>query len=72
MFARVHGVSDRAGSMRCLANAALTVWPSAYLHNLGTPDLPHLPARGMYYAAQYPARTYPCQRFAHTLANVHA
>jgi hypothetical protein len=26
----------------------------------------------MYYAAQYPARTSPCQRFAHTLANVSA
>ena len=26
----------------------------------------------MYFAAQYPARAYPCQRFAHTLSNVHA
>jgi hypothetical protein len=48
------------------------VLPWAYLHSLGTPNYPHLSARGMDFAAQYPARTYPCQRFAHTLTNVHA
>jgi len=52
--------------------AADTVWPSAYLHSLGTP-VTHRPKSGvMDYAAQYPARAYPCQRFAHTLTNVHA
>ena len=45
------------------------VWPSAYLHSLGTPDHPLLSPRGMDFAAQYPARAYPCQRFAHTLTN---
>ena len=72
MFPRVRGVSDRAGSDACLAKAAAPVWPSAYLHSLGTPDHPQLSPRGMYYAARYPARAYPCQRFAHTLTNVHA
>ena len=52
--------------------AAAPVWPSAYLHGLGTPVIPQLAPRGMDYAAQYPARAYPCQRFAHTLTNVHA
>ena len=52
--------------------AADTVWPSAFSDNLGTPDHPQLSPRGMYYAARYPARAYPCQRFAHTLAGVHA
>jgi hypothetical protein len=34
------------------------MWPSAYLHGVGTP-------KGfMYFAAQYPARAFPCQRFA--------
>ena len=52
--------------------APASVWPSAYSYSLGTPDHPQLWPRGMYYAAQYPACAYPCQRFAHTLANVHA
>jgi len=66
VFPRVRGVR------RCLAMAAAPVWPSACLHSLGTPDNPRLAPRGMDYAAQYPARAYPCQRFAHTLTNVHA
>ncbi|MCL4696899.1 MAG: hypothetical protein KJ023_07575, partial [Burkholderiaceae bacterium] len=56
----------------CLAKAASTVWPSACLHGLGTPNHLHLAAQGMYFAAQYPACLFPCQRFAHTLTNVHA
>jgi hypothetical protein len=48
------------------------VWPSTYSYSLGTPDYPQLSPRGMYYAAEYPACAYPCQRFAHTLTNVHA
>jgi hypothetical protein len=43
-----------------------------FLLSLGTPDHPQLSPRGMYHAARYPARAYPCQRFAHTLTNVHA
>ena len=34
------------------------MWPSAYLHSVGTPKW------FMYFAAQYPARPFPCQRFA--------
>jgi hypothetical protein len=48
------------------------MWPSVWLHHLGTPDIPDLSAWGMDYAAQYPACTSPCQRFAHTLTNVYA
>jgi hypothetical protein len=52
--------------------AAAPVLPSASLHGLGTPDDPQLAPRGMDFAAQYPARAYPCQRFAHTLTDVYA
>ena len=31
-----------------------------------------LSPRGMYFAAQYPARPTPCQRFAHPFTRVHA
>jgi hypothetical protein len=37
--------------------AARRVWPSAYLHGVGTPKWV------MFFAAQYPAGTFPCQRF---------
>jgi hypothetical protein len=48
--------------------AAHPVLPSAYLHSVGTPEYPELAPRGMDFAAQYPARAYPCQRFAADLA----
>jgi hypothetical protein len=32
------------------------ILPSAYLHSVGVPE-------GDSYAAQYPARTFPCRRF---------
>jgi len=39
--------------------------PSASFHGVGTPNLVN-------FAAQYLARTYPCQRFTSTLADVGA
>jgi hypothetical protein len=40
------------------------------LHTTPISDPPRLAAQGMDYAAQHPARTYPYQRFSHTLKNV--
>ena len=60
-------VSPRAwglGPRRAGANLAMTVrvvWPSALLYSVGALDRKH-------FAAQYPARGFPCQRFAATLA----
>ena len=53
---RVHGVSDRAGFHRA------SRWRHA---GCGLPLLPtaSAPRRFMNFAAQYPARTFPCQRF---------
>ena len=41
------------------------VWPSAFSYGVGTPE-------GVSFAAQYPACTYPCQRFAPALAGNNA
>lgn len=41
--------------------------PSANLHGVGTPKGLTLAREGMDFAAQYPARTFPCQRFAPAL-----
>jgi len=49
-----------------LAMAARRVWPSAYLHGIGTPEWV------MDFAAQYPACTFPCQRFAAIVADTDA
>jgi len=48
--------------------AMRTVWPSAYSYSVGTPEGLMLTHEGMDYAAGYPARTFPCQRFAPALA----
>jgi hypothetical protein len=45
-----------------LALATHTMWPSACVHGVGTPEL------STNFAAQYPARTFPCQRFTGDLA----
>jgi hypothetical protein len=45
-----------------LALAHHAMLPSAFLHSVGTLDV-------QLYAAQYSARTFPCQRFAATLAD---
>jgi hypothetical protein len=38
------------------------VLPSAFLYSVGAPDIQH-------FAAQYPARRFPCQRFDADLAS---
>jgi hypothetical protein len=45
--------------------AVRVVWPSAYLYSVGALESEH-------FAAQYPARGFPCQRFAAALAGVSA
>ena len=51
------GVSDLAGYLRASPRTALRLWPSPSSHRVGIPNL-------AYFAAQYPACTFPCQRFA--------
>ena len=46
--------------------------PSIVLQDVGTPKYPQLSPRAMYFAAQYPARTYPYRRFTSVLADVGA
>jgi hypothetical protein len=43
--------------------AAHPVLPSVYLHNVGIPEYLPLSRQGMYFTAQYPTCTSPCQRF---------
>ena len=43
------------------------VWPSAYLHSVGIPECLSLSRQVMYFAAQYLACTFLCQRFAFVL-----
>jgi hypothetical protein len=42
--------------------AARRMWPSASSYGVGTPKW------FMYFAAHYPARAFPCQRFTGTVA----
>jgi len=51
-----------------LAMAAQPVLPSAYLHGVGIPKYLPLARQGMDFTAQYPACTFPCQRFVAALA----
>jgi hypothetical protein len=51
-----------------LAMATHAVLPSADSYGVGTPKGLVLAHEGMSFAAQYPARTFPCQRFAPALA----
>jgi hypothetical protein len=45
------------------------VWPSDMLHRVGIPEYLLLAQQGMYFAAQYPTYTSPCQRFGVALAS---
>jgi len=45
------------------------VLPSAFLHGVGIPEYLPLARQGMYFTAQYPACTFPCQRFVAALAS---
>jgi hypothetical protein len=64
----MHGVSDRAGSQAHLARAVRPVLPSDIPHSVGIPEYLPLARQGMYFAAQYPTCTSPCQRFDAALA----
>jgi hypothetical protein len=52
-----------------LAMSVHPVLPSAYLHGVGIPKYRLLPQPGIYFAAQYPTCTSPCQRFDAALAS---
>ena len=45
------------------------VLPSLHLHGVGIPEYPLLTQRGIYFTAQYPTCTSPCQRFDAALAS---
>jgi hypothetical protein len=45
------------------------VLPSAYLHGVSIPEYLPLARQGIYFTAQYPACTFPCQRFVAALAS---
>jgi hypothetical protein len=49
-----------------LAIAPHPVLPSACIHGVGIPEA--LFSQGYDFTARYPARTFPCQRFAPALA----
>ena len=61
---RAWGLGPRRADAH-LAMAARAVWPSAFLYSVGALDLQP-------FAAQYPARGFPCQRFAAALAGDNA
>ena len=50
-----------------LALATHPILPSAYTYCVGTPEGLGLSPEGMDFAAEYPARTFPCQRFTSVL-----
>jgi len=52
-----------------LAMAVHPVWPSVVLHLVGIPEYLLLTRQGMYFTAQYPTCTSPCQRFDAALAS---
>jgi hypothetical protein len=52
-----------------LAMAVHPVLPSAFLHGVGIPKYLPLTQQGMYFTAQYPTCTFPCQRFDAALAS---
>ena len=58
---RAWGLGPRGTSVH-LAMTVRAVLPSAFLYSVGAPDIQH-------YAAQYPARRFPCQRFDAALAS---
>ena len=64
----VRGVSVHARGLRPrgvpaqLAVSLRRMWPSASCKGVGTPE-------SVYFAAQYPAYTYPCQRFTSALTS---
>ena len=65
---RAQGLRPRGVRVR-LALATHAVLPSAASDGVGTPDAPGSRPRVYYFVAQYPARIFPCQRFAPALAS---
>ena len=61
---RAWGLGPRRADVH-LAMAVRVVWPSAFLYSVSALDFQN-------FAAQYPARSFPCQRFAGTLTDAHA
>jgi hypothetical protein len=61
---RAWGLGPRRAGVH-LAMTVRVVWPSAYLYSVGALKSEH-------FAAQYPARGFPCQRFAAALTGVNA
>ena len=61
----MHGFFDRAGPPGSSRVTLPTVLPSAPVNSVGTPNHPD-------FAAQWPAYTYPCQRFTDALTNASA
>lgn len=49
--------------------AVCAVLPSDILHSVGIPESLLLTQQGMYFTAQYPTCTSPCQRFDAALAS---
>jgi len=49
--------------------AVYPVLPSDHLHGVGVPKYLLLAQQGMYFTAQYPTCTFPCQRFDAALAS---
>ena len=62
-FAHARGLRPRGVPAR-LAMAARRMWPSAHLYGVGTPKWPRFTPWVIAFTAQYPACTFPCQRFA--------
>lgn len=58
---RAWGLGPRRAGVH-LAMTVRAVLPSAFLYSVGAPDIQH-------FAAQYPARRFPCQRFDAALAS---
>jgi hypothetical protein len=48
--------------------AVRPVLPSDLLHGVGIPEYLPFARQGMYFTAQYPTCTFPCQRFVAALA----
>ena len=61
---RAWGLGPRRAEMH-LAMMVRVVLPSAYLYSVGALEYKH-------FAAQYPARGFPCQRFAAALTSASA
>ena len=67
-FWRERSIRPRRGRT-CLALSACPVLPSTKMESVGSLKCPWLTPRGANFAAQWPARMYPCRRFVLVLAD---